>query len=45
MYEKRIRYFVVFSLLLLAVCVLRLAQMQLLNTSDVQNKIADLKHR
>lgn len=45
MYEKRIRYFVVFSLLLLAVCVLRLAQMQLLSGSDVQNEIAELKRR
>jgi len=45
MYEKRIRVFVVFSLLLLAVCVLRLAQMQLLSASSVQNEIAELKSR
>ncbi|MBL7185192.1 MAG: hypothetical protein ISS70_02615 [Phycisphaerae bacterium] len=45
MYEKRIRIFVVFSLLLLAVCVLRLAQMQLLSASSVQNEIAELKRR
>ena len=45
MYEKRIRIFVVFSLLLLAVCVFRLAQMQLLSASSVQNDIAELKRR
>jgi len=45
MYEKRIRVFVVFSLLLLAVCVLRLAQMQLLSASSVQHEIAELKRR
>jgi penicillin-binding protein 2 len=45
MYEKRIRVLVVFSLLLLAVCVLRLAQMQLLSASSVQNEIAELKRR
>jgi len=45
MYEKRIRVFVVFSLLLLAVFVLRLAQMQLLSASSVQNEIAELKRR
>jgi len=45
MYEKRIRIFVVFSLLLLAVCVLRLAQMQLLSASSVQNEITELKLR
>ncbi|MHC4356022.1 MAG: penicillin-binding protein 2, partial [Planctomycetota bacterium] len=45
MYEKRIRIFVIFSLLLLAVCVLRLAQMQLITASTVQNEIADLKRR
>jgi len=45
MYEKRIRVFVAFSLLLLAVCVLRLAQMQLLSASSVQNEIAELKRR
>jgi penicillin-binding protein 2 len=45
MYEKRIRVFVIFSLLLLAVCVLRLAQMQLLSASSVQHEIAELKRR
>ena len=45
MYEKRIRIFVVFSSLLLLVCVLRLAQMQLLTASSVQHEIAELKRR
>ncbi len=45
MYEKRIRIFVIFSLLLLAVCVLRLGQMQLLTASSVQNEITELKQR
>ena len=45
MYEKRIRVFVVFSLLLLAVCVLRLAHMQLLSASSVQHEITELKRR
>lgn len=45
MYEKRIKIFVIFSLSLLAVCVLRLAQMQLLTASSVQNEIAELKRR
>ena len=43
MYEKRIKIFVIFSLLLLVVCVLRLAQMQLLTASSVQNEIAEMK--
>ncbi|MHC4368424.1 MAG: penicillin-binding transpeptidase domain-containing protein, partial [Planctomycetota bacterium] len=43
MYEKRIRVFVVFSLLMLAVFVLRLAQIQLLSGSSVQHEIAELK--
>lgn len=45
MYERRIRIFVVFSLLMLTVCVLRLAQMQLLTASSVQHEIAELKRR
>ena len=43
MYNKRVKIFVIFSLLLLAVCVFRLAQMQLLTASTVQNEIAKLK--
>jgi penicillin-binding protein 2 len=45
MYEKRIRIFVAFSLLLLVVYLVRLAQMQLLTASSVQNEIAELKRR
>jgi len=45
MYEKRIKIFVAFSLLLLAVYLVRLAQMQLLTASSVQNEIAELKRR
>ncbi|MGB2864678.1 MAG: hypothetical protein WBC05_15230, partial [Sedimentisphaerales bacterium] len=35
----------IFSLLLLAVCLLRLAQMQLLTASSVQHEIAELKQQ
>ncbi len=45
MYQKRIKVFVIFSVLLLAVCVFRLAQMQLLTASSVQHDIAELKRR
>jgi len=45
MYNKRVKIFVIFSLLLLAVCLLRLAQMQLLTASSVQHEIAELKQR
>ncbi len=45
MYEKRIKIFVAFSLLLLAVYLVRLAQMQLLTASSVRNEIAELKSR
>ncbi|UCC99158.1 MAG: hypothetical protein JSW66_04585, partial [Phycisphaerales bacterium] len=45
MYSKRVKVFVVFSALLLAVCVARLAQMQLLSASSVQEKIAELKRQ
>jgi len=45
MYNKRVKIFVIFSLLLLAVCLLRLAQMQLLTASSVQNEIAELKRQ
>jgi penicillin-binding protein 2 len=43
MYNRRVKIFIIFSLLLLAVCMLRLAQMQLLSASSVQNEIAELK--
>lgn len=43
MYQKRVKVFVIFSVLLLAVCVFRLAQMQLLTASSVQHEIAELK--
>ncbi|HUV68000.1 MAG TPA: penicillin-binding transpeptidase domain-containing protein [Sedimentisphaerales bacterium] len=43
MYSKRVKVFVIFSTMLLAVCVARLAQMQLLSASSVQEKIAELK--
>jgi penicillin-binding protein 2 len=45
MYNRRVKIFVIFSLLLLAVCVLRLAQMQLLSASTVQHEIAELKRQ
>ena len=45
MYNKRVKIFVIFSLLLLAVCLLRLAQMQLLTAYSVQNEIAELKQQ
>ncbi|MHC4147528.1 MAG: hypothetical protein ACYSUD_22530 [Planctomycetota bacterium] len=45
MYQKRIKVFVIFSVLFLAVCVFRLAQMQLLTASSVQHDIAGLKLR
>ncbi|MHC4073534.1 MAG: penicillin-binding transpeptidase domain-containing protein [Planctomycetota bacterium] len=45
MYQKRIKVFVIFSVLFLAVCVFRLAQMQLLTASSVQHEIAGLKLR
>jgi len=45
MYNKRVKIFVIFSLLLLAVCLFRLAQMQLLTASSVQNEIAELKRQ
>lgn len=44
MYGKRIKIFIISSLLLLSVCIGRLAQMQLITASDVQKEIADLKH-
>jgi penicillin-binding protein 2 len=43
MYEKRIKIFVILSALLLFLCLLRLAQMQLLPDSSLQIDIAELK--
>jgi len=45
MYNRRVKIFVILSLLLLAVCLLRLAQMQLLTASSVQSEIAELKRQ
>jgi penicillin-binding protein 2 len=45
MYGKRIKIVVILSSLLLAVCLLRLAQMQLLTASSVQSDIAELKRQ
>ena len=45
MYNKRVKIFVIFSLVLLAVYLFRLAQMQLLTASSVQNEIAELKRQ
>jgi penicillin-binding protein 2 len=45
MYDRRVKIFVIFSLLLLSVCLLRLAQMQLLTASSVQSEIAELKRQ
>jgi len=43
MYEKRVRIFVIASAVMLSACILRLAQMQLLPGSSVQDEIARLK--
>ncbi len=45
MYDQRVKVFIGFCIALLLVCVLRLAQMQLLAGSDVQDEIAKLKER
>jgi len=45
MYNKRIKIFIIFSSLLLLMCLARLAQMQLLAVSRVQHEIAELKDR
>jgi penicillin-binding protein 2 len=45
MYNKRIKIFIIFSALLLLVCLARLAQMQLLAVSRVQHEVAELKER
>ncbi len=45
MYEKRIKIFIIISTFFILVCVLRLAQMQLLSASSVQHEIAELKNQ
>ncbi len=45
MYDKRIKIFIIFSVLLLLVCLARLAQMQLLAVSRVEHEVAELKER
>ncbi|KPL24777.1 MAG: hypothetical protein AMJ75_02710 [Phycisphaerae bacterium SM1_79] len=45
MYDKRIKIFIILSVALLAVCLFRLAQMQLLTASSVQHEIAELKRQ
>ncbi|MEJ2702662.1 MAG: penicillin-binding transpeptidase domain-containing protein [Sedimentisphaerales bacterium] len=45
MYNRRVTIFVVFSILLLGVCLVRLGQMQLLGASSVHQEIEDLKRR
>ncbi len=45
MYEKRIKIFVTVCSALLAVCILRLAQMQLLPGTSVRDQIAELKRQ
>jgi len=45
MYDKRIKIFIIFSSLLLLVCLARLAQMQLISISSVQQEVAELKER
>lgn len=45
MYEKRIKFFVILSSLLLFLCLIRLIQMQLLPTSSVQSDIDQLKRQ
>ena len=45
MYSKRIKIFIIFSLLLLLVCLARLGQMQMLSVSRVQHDIAELKRQ
>lgn len=45
MYNRRVTIFVIFSILLLAVCLVRLGQMQLLGASAVQEEIDELKRR
>jgi len=45
MYDKRIKIFIVASVVVLLVCVLRLVQMQLLPNSSVHDEIAELKRQ
>ncbi len=45
MYDKRIKFFVILSALLLLLCLLRLTQMQLLPSSSVQSDIEELKRQ
>jgi len=45
MYSKRIKFFIIFCSLLLLICLLRLAQMQITGFSSVQKEIEDLKNR
>jgi len=45
MYDKRVKIFIAISLALLAMCVLRLAQMQLLANSKLQDEIEEMKRQ
>ena len=45
MYNRRVTFFILFSALLLIVCLVRLGQMQLLSASSVQQEIEALKDR
>jgi len=45
MYDKRVKIFIAISLAMLLMCVLRLAQMQLLADSGLQDEIAKLKQQ
>ena len=45
MYSRRVTIFVLFSAVLLAVCLVRLGQMQLLSAASVQQEIEALKRR
>jgi penicillin-binding protein 2 len=45
MYDKRVKVFIAISLAMLLMCVLRLAQMQLVPDSDLQDEITTLKRQ
>jgi penicillin-binding protein 2 len=45
MYDKRVKIFIAISLAMLLMCVVRLAQMQLVPDSDLQDEIARLKQQ
>jgi len=45
MYDKRIKIFLILSILLLMICILRLVQIQLLPDSSLQDDIAELKRQ